>query len=229
MQESAVMIIYLIGHNLNNVEIPRQHAGNTRYQEIHVPATMSVPGIIEAIIAATAWARDPQLPWSMQRPNAMHSPQPHQRSIWWLRILAHGEAGVLQLGTGLNEGNVSGFTRLRPYMTPAGRGVAIYGCRVASAERGRAELPSDYRRRITSRGRLGAGWRFLKALATALDQPVRAGAQLQYGGAAGTHQSHDTWELDGPNVQVYPNGRTIEYARPRPSRGDWQPSADYTP
>jgi hypothetical protein len=59
-----------------------------------------------------------------------------ERSIWLLRLCAHGYAGHLELGKGMAWHNTKSWAgawkKLAPWMTPGGRGVEIWGCGVAS-------------------------------------------------------------------------------------------------
>ncbi len=53
-------------------------------------------------------------------------------SIGLLVLLAHGNAGSLQMGQGLTASTASQFSILRPFMNPYLFGVEIHGCAVAS-------------------------------------------------------------------------------------------------
>ena len=57
----------------------------------------------------------------------------HRRSIWLLIFNAHGWAGRVAIGTGLDKASVHDLAPLRPCMTPGGRGAEIHACYVASA------------------------------------------------------------------------------------------------
>ena len=54
------------------------------------------------------------------------------RRVWLLVLLAHGNAGVLHFGRGLNVNSASQFSILRPFMNTFGEGIEIHGCAVAS-------------------------------------------------------------------------------------------------
>jgi hypothetical protein len=142
------------------------------------------------------------------------------RSIWLLRLFAHANAGLLNLGAGLNAGNAHEFQQLRAFMTPernGGRGIEIHGCSAAATVQsegiyeGGSQI-SEFNARNPGQG--GQGYELMKALAAAVNMPVRA--------ALWTQAVDAEFRFEGPTVKVYPSGAFIEYATmPKSGESEW--------
>lgn len=100
------------------------------------------------------------------------------RTIWLLRILAHGDAGWLELGTGMRVPQAGHFAPLANYMTAEGRGVEIHGCNVAGNQQGR---------------------RLIQRLANAVRMPVTASPDVQF--------ADNRFTFDGTTVTAQPARR----------------------
>ena len=133
-------------------------------------------------------------------------------SIRTIILAGHGNAGYVQLGTGLTIAEVPHFTHLRNFMTPtpAENGIEIHGCGVASASSilgngstitnpicvsGMYEYPEV---RPGVRVVRGAGYALLAALANTVGRNVTAGLNCQYADA--------NWAFEGPTITVAPSG-----------------------
>lgn len=111
-------------------------------------------------------------------------------SIWLLRIIAHGDAGRVWLGSEvLDTGSVNAFGELRNYFTPGGRGTAIHACGVASSTSICGD-PSVLQRLLgdggrcnivdgTLTGRRGTGASFLGCFARITGAIARGGQNTQ--------------------------------------------------
>jgi hypothetical protein len=135
------------------------------------------------------------------------------RSIWLLRIMAHGDHGYVQLGgSGLDRNTSSEFAVLRDYFTPGGIGIALHSCGPAShtsmcrnPEGWLEELTTGKHQCIAVQGQLiaggGSGVEFLTGLARVARVPVRGGINLQMPDA------HFSYE--GPSIAVSPSGALV--------------------
>lgn len=136
-----------------------------------------------------------------------------RRSIWLLRIMAHGSSGFLQLGgCFLNLVTCHEFSRLAGYFTPGGIGIALHSCGSASnipicrdPEGMIEQLTVGKNRCITVPGRLGpgggSGVEFLRYLAKQTRVAVRGGVNPQ--------RPDPRFRYEGPSVIVTPDGRTV--------------------
>ena len=110
-------------------------------------------------------------------------------SVSLLVLNAHGNAGWMEMGTGLSDGQARHFSALGPYMDSGGRGCEIHSCGSASA----APLAG-------CRGREGEGLgvNFLRSMALFLGVPVRGAVSCQY--------TDPTGNFEGVWITVQPNG-----------------------
>jgi len=122
-----------------------------------------------------------------------------QRSIWRLMLLAHGNSGWLELGTGLDSNSARFFSALRSYFTPNGEGIEIHGCGVASSSVVTLEVQKG-----TGQSWSGAAWLYELARVTGVQ--VMAAVDVQW--------THDDGFFNGPYQVVQPNG----YAEVRDGR-----------
>jgi len=135
------------------------------------------------------------------------------RSIWLLRIMAHGNSGFLQLGGDfLTQFNCHEFAALAGLFTPGGIGVALHSCGPASdtsicrdPEGVIERLTTGKKECITVPGRLAAGGgrgvAFLLELARMTRVPVRGGLNLQV--------PDPRFSYEGPSVVVACDGRIV--------------------
>ena len=100
------------------------------------------------------------------------------RTIWMLRIVAHGYQGSIDLGQRLNIDDVRHFRLLVNYMTPDGRGVEIHSCKVARYRRGR---------------------RLLQRMADMIRMPVKAALESQ--------SADNRFRFEGATVMLEPRQR----------------------
>jgi hypothetical protein len=117
--------------------------------------------------------------------------------IWLLRIHAHGNTGLLVLGsTQLTVANAHHFSSIRSQFAYNSIGIEIHGCGVASSS------PLQEGAAIGSGGqytRGGAGELFLGAIARAARQNVTAGIGYQV-------TDHPNYLFEGPTITVTPQG-----------------------
>ena len=136
----------------------------------------------------------------------------HRRSIWLLIFNAHGWAGRVAIGTGLDEASVYDLAPLRPYMTPGGRGVEIHACYVASAI---IDHPCRYQNASCPQ-RHSVGVEFMRRMAHVLNCPVRASShpQVGYDSFLGIPRrgSDAQGRFEGDMVLVQPNGAASLHA-----------------
>jgi hypothetical protein len=143
------MIVYLHSHDIyDRGRSFGRHSGVSDVAHIIVPASSTVPEMVRSVIARVR----------------------NRGSIWLLIFNAHGWAARIMIGQGIDSNSVWDLAPLREYMSPAGRGVEIHACLVASADRLPGE--TDFRE---------VGIEFMARMAHVLNMPVRASTQLQVG------------------------------------------------
>ena len=121
-------------------------------------------------------------------------------SIDMLRLCAHGNAGYLQLGTGLTASTAVHFSALAPLFKENGA-IEVHGCGVASNTNIYDDrwyslstcYPGTYKEG-------GIGHNFLKALASAAKVMVTGGVNCQTGDAQ--------YRFEGPALTVMPGGES---------------------
>ena len=128
------------------------------------------------------------------------------RSVDMIRLCGHGNSGFLQLGEGLTESNASEFSELAFFMRSELSliGIEIHGCGVASDTpitnpESKIKKPTCVPGSTQNGGR---GLNFLKKLAKAINQKVKAGINCQY------VFHYDNWKFEGPTITVAPNGHS---------------------
>ena len=132
--------------------------------------------------------------------------------LWQLLVNTHGNAGSIDLGTGLTPATVGEFAQLKPYMKPDGPGILLGSCGAAS---GKKLDPSFYRGlqgALRCRSSATNGLTLMMMMARLTGVPVRGGLDAQL-----------TWNLNGPVVIALPEGRVLvtqgrvaESIRPKP-------------
>jgi hypothetical protein len=142
-----------------------------------------------------------------------------EQNIWLLRIVAHGCPGGILLGSDLvTVGNVSLFHDLAPYFTPAGRGIELHSCNVASSTTG---LTSEIHvsrtgtsRHISDRGTPdsgtgGVGGAFLHALASAAGVSVVAGYDTQFADSGYRWEGRGTMTVESSGTTITTVGEDV--------------------
>jgi hypothetical protein len=118
-----------------------------------------------------------------------------EKSIWLLRLCAHGNSGFLQLGDGLTAENAFYFNILRNYFSPGARGIELHACGVAST----TPLTAPH---ITGRGGTGSpsgpGYALLRALAQGTGVPVTAAINIE--------EADRNYNWEGMTMTVTPSG-----------------------
>ena len=118
-----------------------------------------------------------------------------EKSIWLLRLCAHGNSGFLELGEGLTATNAFHFKVLKNYFTPGGRGIEIHGCGVGSSIPLR---PPFIQGRGGTGSSSGPGYNLIRALAQGTGVQVTAAINIQGG------DRYHNWE--GMTIAVTPDG-----------------------
>ena len=187
------MIVNLIDGRSGNTRLraARRSGPNTRTATIDVYSSESLSAIVERVVGACT----------------------HPRSIWLLRIMAHGNSGYVQLGREpLNRNSCREFKSLRGYLTPGGIGIALHSCGPAS-HTSITRDPDDWLERllvdkdswVTIPGTVGpgggSGVDFLRQLASYTGVPVRGGVNTQ--------RPDSDFRFEGPSIAVSPNGATV--------------------
>lgn len=164
------MIVHVIDGRSGNTRLhaARSSGPNTRLAVIDVYAHTSLSNVVQQIISCA-----------------------QRRSIWLLRIFAHGNAGTAHLGRGwLNSHSCVEFKLLRGYFTPTGIGIALHSCGPAShtsitrdPEGWLERLVHGKDQWVTIPGTVGPGGGrgvdFLKRLSIYTGVPVRGGVNTQ--------------------------------------------------
>jgi len=113
-------------------------------------------------------------------------------SIWLLVLNSHGDAGWMQLGTGLDVSQTCHFAALQPFMSAGARGIEVHSCGSASARNLGGATG------CTGSEGYGKGVTFLHGLARAVQAPARGAIHCQAEDPRG--------RFEGPWVLVQPNG-----------------------
>ena len=151
----------------------KPHQNATDVEHIVVSKVMSMDQVVEAVIRKAA----------------------KPKSIWLLLLLAHGNQGYLELGTGLTKDTCHHFHDLREFMTPGGEGIEIHGCAVASNSpiADYPFLPHNERLKHlkgTAESSRTAGVNMLKALARAGNCIVKGAIDAQWVDRDGKYNGH---------------------------------------
>ena len=137
----------------------------------------------------------------------------HPRSIWLLRILAHGNSGYVQLGREpFNLSSCYNFKPLRNYFTPSGIGIALHSCGPASRtpitrnpDGWLEQLIVGKDHYVTIHGTVGpgggSGVNFLRRLAICTGVPVRGGVNPQ--------TPDQNFRFEGPSIAVSATGQAV--------------------
>lgn len=134
----------------------------------------------------------------------------NRRSIWLLRIVAHGNTGSVQLGgEGLDINTAGKLKALREFFTPGGIGIALHSCGSASNTDilGDPVVNEETNTTIyplvpgTLAAGGGRGVDFLRRLAASCDVPVRGGIHSQL--------NDRRYRFEGRSIVALPNGRAF--------------------
>jgi hypothetical protein len=129
---------------------------------------------------------------------AVQTASPKPKSIWHLLINTHGNAGRIDVGTGLTPTTAREFALLKPYMNPGGAGTLIGACGAASGKRLDPSVLDGLRGKLRCQSSADNGLTTMMIMAREMGVPVRGGVDAQF-----------TWILNGPVVLALPDGRIL--------------------
>ncbi len=115
-----------------------------------------------------------------------------------LLVNTHGNAGSIDLGTGLTPLTVGDFAQLKPYMKPDGPGILLGTCGAASQKKLDPSMYRGLQGALRCRSSATNGLTLLMMMARLTGVPVRGGLDAQL-----------TWNLNGPVVVALPDGRIL--------------------
>jgi hypothetical protein len=153
-----------------------RHISDKHIKHVIINDRMSVRQVVGAIITAA------------QKP----------RNIWQLLINTHGNAGSIDVGTGLTPITVREFARLKPFMDPGRAGVLIGACGAASGKKLTRQHLDGLQGKLRCQSSATNGLTMMSIMARLLGVSVRGGLDAQL-----------TWNLNGPVVIALPDGRIL--------------------